>query len=95
LAQTADPWYRELTKTHLETRLKTFEKHFSPLNCTSSHFIRKDLAYKWFETNFFNEIKDLEASLHMPEKVKLFINEALSTRSESVCLSRTKWRVIF
>jgi len=49
--------------THLETLLKTFKKHFSPLNCTSSHFIRKEMACKCFETNFFNEIKDLEAPM--------------------------------
>jgi len=72
---------------HLETLLKTFKKHFSPLNCTSSHFIRKDLACKRFETNFFNEIKDLEASLKACLKIKGVINEALSTCSESVCLS--------
>jgi hypothetical protein len=48
---------------HLETLLQTFRKHFSPLNCTSSHFSRKPFANKGFETNFFNEIKDLEASL--------------------------------
>jgi hypothetical protein len=48
---------------HLETLLKTFGKHFSPLNCTSSHFSRKPFANKGFETNFFNEIKDLEAPL--------------------------------
>jgi hypothetical protein len=63
LAQTADPWYRELQMTRLETLLKPFEKHFSPLNCTSSHFIRKDLACKRFETIFFNKINNLEASL--------------------------------
>ena len=61
-------------KKHLETRLKTFEKHFSPLNCTFSHFIRKDLACKWFETNFFNEIKDLDATLEMFYKLKSFID---------------------
>jgi hypothetical protein len=48
---------------HLETQLQTLEEHFSPLNCTSSHFSRKPFANKGFETNFFNEIKDLEASL--------------------------------
>jgi hypothetical protein len=48
---------------HLETQLQTLGKHFSPLNCTFPHFSRKPFANKGFETNFFNEIKDLEASL--------------------------------
>ena len=44
----------------LETPKKTFKKYFSPLNCTSSHFIRNVLAHKSFKTNFFNEINNLE-----------------------------------
>jgi hypothetical protein len=54
----------------LETLLKTFREHFSPLNCTSSHFSRKPFANKGFETNFFNEIKDLEASVDAKAKIK-------------------------
>jgi hypothetical protein len=49
--------------THLETPFKTLEKHFSPPNCTFSHFIRKFFPSKRYETNFFNEIKDLYSSL--------------------------------
>jgi hypothetical protein len=59
---------------HLETLLQTFGKHFSPLNCTSSHFSRKPFASKGFETNFFNEIKDLEASLDATPKLKSVLN---------------------
>ena len=51
---------------------KPFKKHFSPLNCTSSHFIRKEFRCKCFETNFFNEIKDLEASLEAETTQKTF-----------------------
>jgi hypothetical protein len=54
----------------LETLLQTFREHFSPLNCTSSHFSRKPFANKGFETNFFNEIKDLEASVDAKGKIK-------------------------
>jgi hypothetical protein len=58
----------------LGTLLQTFRKHFSPLNCTSSHFSRKPFANKGFETNFFNEIKDLEASLDARPKPKSVLN---------------------
>jgi len=54
----------------LGTLLKTLKKHFSPLNCTSSHFIRKEMARKSFETIFFNEIKDLEARRHSKKNKK-------------------------
>ena len=55
----------------LETLKKTFKKYFSPLNCTSSHFIRNVLVCKNFDTIFFNEINDLELKKKV-EKKKMF-----------------------
>jgi hypothetical protein len=59
---------------HLETLLQTFGEHFSPLNCTFPHFIRKPFANKGFETNFFNEIKDLGAPLDARAVLKSVLN---------------------
>jgi hypothetical protein len=59
---------------HLETLRQTLEKHFSPLNCTSPHFSRKPFANKGFETNFFNEIKDLGVSLDADPILKIVLN---------------------
>ena len=42
---------------------------------------------KWFETNFFNEIKDLEAAPKICQMTKDVIKEVLSTCSESIGLS--------
>ncbi|MCY7369497.1 MAG: hypothetical protein LH479_01135 [Polaromonas sp.] len=44
----------------LETPDLTFGKCNSPLNCTSSHFIRINFASKPIDTSFFNEINDLD-----------------------------------
>ncbi|MDB5892294.1 MAG: hypothetical protein JWP47_3125 [Polaromonas sp.] len=49
-------------RSALKHSFKTPEKHISPPNCTSSHFIRKGLPVMSFETNFFNEINDLGVS---------------------------------
>jgi hypothetical protein len=59
---------------HLETLLQTLEKHFSPLNCTFPHFSRKPFANKGFETNFFNEIKDLGVSSDPASILKSVLN---------------------
>jgi hypothetical protein len=58
-AQKADPSHRELGTKRLETPQMTLKKHFSPLNCTYSHFISKGKASIHLETKSFNEINDL------------------------------------
>jgi rubredoxin len=60
--------------THPETPFKTLEKHFSPPNCTFSHFIRKFSASKRYATNFFNEIKDLCRPLKIEFEIKFVQN---------------------
>jgi hypothetical protein len=60
--------------THLETPFKTLGKHFSPPNCTFSHFIRKFFASKGYGTNFFNGIKDLCPTLKIGFEVKFVQN---------------------
>jgi hypothetical protein len=72
----------------LEHWKKAFVKCKSPLNCTSSHFIRYPLANKGFETIFFNEIKDLDQPLNMSCSMKNVVDEALSSRSESIALKQ-------
>jgi hypothetical protein len=46
----------------------TLEKHFSPLNCTFFHFIRKREARHGVVRNFCNEINHLE---HILKQLKL------------------------
>jgi hypothetical protein len=54
-------------------------EHFSPLNCTFFHFIRKTGATEWEIQKNFNEIKDLERNLAKNAHINSFEMKHLQT----------------
>jgi hypothetical protein len=71
-------------RRRLETPKKTFKRCNSPLNCTSSHFIRNIFGHKQYATRFFNEINNLALFFQTASALKTVLNEALSRINECV-----------
>jgi hypothetical protein len=57
--------------THLVTFIKPVYRHFLPPNCTFSHCIREPLLSPEFDTNYFNEINNLEDEMKASERLKV------------------------